>query len=115
MLQYTLSADGIQLSTKIQQYVLTKVKSLERNVPKKARESATLDVHLRLLKSTEEKECEFILVLPHDKLVVKEATGHSYAAIDIVVVEMRRRLRDYKEKHEPKAIRHRIARAKTQD
>lgn len=113
MLQYKVSADGIQLSTKLQKYILTKVVSLQRNVPKRARESATLDIHLRYVKATDEKECEFVLVLPHDKLVVKEATGHSYAAIDIVVVEMRRRLRDYKEKHEPKAVRHRIARSKT--
>lgn len=60
----------------------------------------------------DEKEVKFILVLPHEKIVIKEATTHAYASLDVIMVEVKRRLRSYKEKHEPKSIRHRIARAK---
>lgn len=109
-MKYTVSSDGIDLTVKLQKYVGSKVASLEKYVPKHARESAEIDIHLRFLAPTDEKECRFSLILPHETLVVTEATGHSYAAIDIVVAEMRRRIRVYKEKHEPKAIRHRIAR-----
>lgn len=112
MRNYTLSSDGIELTDKLEKYVAKKVKPLEKYIPKSARESATLDIHFRLLKSTDEKECKFILILPHDKIVLSEATTHAYASLDVIVVEAKRQLKAYKEKHEPKNIRHRIARAK---
>lgn len=112
MQDYTLSSDGIELTDKLEKYVAKKVKPLEKYIPKSARESATLDIHFRLLKPTDEKEVEFILILPNEKIVIKEATTHAYASLDVIVVDVKRRLKTYKEKHEPKNIRHRIARAK---
>lgn len=113
-MNYTLSVDGIELTGKLEKYVAKKVKPLEKYIPKRARESATLDIHFRLLKPSQEKEVEFILVLPHQKIVLKEATTHAYASLDVIVVEAKRQIKTYKEKHEPKSIRHRIARSKQQ-
>lgn len=112
MLQYTLSSEGIELTDKLRKYTSSKVKTLERFIPKAARESATLDIHFRLLKATDEKEVEFILILPHEKIVISEATTHAYASLDVIIVEVKRRLRAYKDQHSPKGVRHRIARSK---
>ncbi|MBP9852571.1 MAG: putative sigma-54 modulation protein [Patescibacteria group bacterium] len=111
-MEYTLSSEGIELTDKLRKYVDKKVKPLEKFIPKHARESATLDIHFRLHAATDQKEVEFILVLPKEKIVVKEATTHAYASLDVIAVDVKRRLRAYKDKHSPSGLRHRLARDK---
>lgn len=112
-MRYTLSSEGIDLSNKLKKYVEKKVKTLDKYISDHARDSATLDIHFRYIKPTDEKEVEFILVLPQEKIFIKEATSHAYASLDVIIVEVKRRLKAYKEKHEPAKLRHRLSRNKS--
>ncbi len=105
---HTVSAEGFNLTPKLQKYTASKVKDIEKYVPRKARQSAVLAVHYKLAKKGQEKICTLALQLPQETLAVRESTSHVYAALDIATVEMRRKLADYKSKHSKYGLRHRL-------
>ncbi len=107
---HTLSAEGFDLTPKLQKYLTGKVKDIEKYIPRKARESAVLAVHFKVSKKGQEKTCTLALQLPQKTLSAHETTGHMYAALDIATVEIRRQLADYKSTHSKHGLRHRIAR-----
>lgn len=109
---HTVSAEGFDLTPKLQKYTSSKVRDIEKYIPRKARQAAVLAVHFKVAKRGQEKTCTLALQLPHETLAVKETTGHVYAALDIATVEMRRKVADYKSKHSKYGIRHRLLRRK---
>lgn len=114
MINYTFSAEGLENLPKLKNYCATKVVALEKYIPRKARESAKLDVHFSLEKASkgrDQKTCRLVLALPEDTLTVSERADHAYAALDIAAAELKRQLADYKTKHGKQALRHKIARA----
>ena len=112
---HTVSAEGFDLTPKLQKYLKAKVKDIEKYVPRKARESAVLAVHFKLAKKGQEKACTLALQLPQKTLAASETTGHMYAALDIATVEIRRQLADYKSIHGKRGLRHRFARRLKRD
>lgn len=111
MIEYTFSAEGFESLPKLKKYTATKVVALEKYVPRRARQSATMSVHFSLNKAKKQKTCRLILSLPEENLTVSETAEHAYAALDIASAEIRRQLADYKAKHGKQALRHKIARA----
>lgn len=108
---HTVSAEGFDLTPKLQKYLTSKVKDIQKYVPRNARESAVLAVHFKLAKKGQEKTCTLALQLPKKTLAARETTGHMYAALDIASVEIRRQLADYKSMHSRRGLHHRIARS----
>lgn len=107
---HTVSAEGFDLTPKLQKYTNGKVRDIEKYIPRSARQAAVLAVHFKITKRGKEKTCTLALELPHETLAVREATGHMYASLDVATVEMRRQIADYKGKHSKYGLRHRLAR-----
>lgn len=86
---------------KLKKYVAKSVAKLERYMPRKARESAHVEVKLRENKAQSNKKCtaELIVYMPHETLNAKEATVNMFAAIDIVEAKLVNQLKKYKETH----------------
>lgn len=112
---HTVSAEGFDLTPKLQKYTNGKVRDIEKYIPRHDRQAAALAVHFKLTKKGQEKTCTLALELPHETLAVRETTGHMYAALDIATVEIRRKLADYKAKHSRHGIRHRLLRRLRRD
>ena len=107
---HTVSAEGFDLTQKLQKYMTGKVRDIEKYIPRYARQSAVLAVHFKVSKKGQEKTCTLVLELPQETLAVHETIGHMYAALDIATVEMRHKLAEYKGKHSKFGIRHRFIR-----
>lgn len=105
---HTVSAEGFDLTPKLQKYTASKLRDIEKYIPRHARQAAVLAVHFKVAKKGQEKTCTLALELPFETLAVRETTGHMYAALDIAVVEMRRKVADYKGKHSKYGLRHRL-------
>lgn len=107
---HTVSAEGFDLTPKLQKYLTGKVKDIEKYIPRKARESAVLAVRFKIAKKGQEKTCTLALQLPQKTLASSETTTHMYAALDIATVEIRRQLAEYKSQHGRAGIHRRIIR-----
>ncbi len=107
---HTLSAEGFDLTPKLQKYADGKMRDIQKYIPRQARPSAVMAVHFKQTKKGQEKTCTLTLQLPHDTMSVRETTSHMYAALDIAVVEMRRQIAEYKGKHSKYGMRHRLVR-----
>lgn len=110
MINYTFSADGFEKTDKLQKYVESKVKDIEKYVPRVSRESAELLVRMKKGKTKVEMyDCHLELSLKGSTLVASEKVEHSYAALDVTMAELKRQLADYKGKHSKQSLRHRTA------
>lgn len=107
---HTVSAEGFDLTPKLQKYTNGKVRDIEKYIPRQARQAAVLAVHYKVAKRGKEKTCTLALELPQETLAVRETTGHMYTALDIATVELRRQVADYKGKHSKQGLRHRLVR-----
>lgn len=97
MLIYTTSFESIEPTEKLNKYIRRKVRELERSVPLKVRESAHLTVHIKA--EVRQKTCQAELHSDLGVLSAAETTGHHYAALDIVMAELRQQLLEYKAEH----------------
>ena len=110
MISYTFSAEGFEKTDKVQKYVETKVKDLEKYIPRVSRESTELVVRIKKTKSkTELYTAHLELSLKGTRLIAHETVEHSYAALDVTMAELRRQLADYKGKHGKQSLRRRAA------
>jgi ribosomal subunit interface protein len=113
MKDYVFSAsEKLQLdSAKLRKYCDKRIGKLEKYVPRKARESSDWSVRFTLADDKRNKTCTVKLALPHETLVVTESAEHAYSALDIAVLDMKRKIQDYKTKHDTHGLRHRLARS----
>lgn len=110
MINYTFSAEGFEKTDKLQKYVESKARDIEKYVPRVSRESAELAVRMKKTKSKAEMyDCHLELSLKGTKLVASEKVEHSYAALDVTIAELKRQLADYKGKHSKQSLRRRAA------
>ena len=89
----------MQVGDDLQKYVAKKIGKLDRYIPKLARESVHVQVKLKetKAKNKDERTCEVIMHLPGEDVTVSEATVNMFAAIDIVELKLKNRLKKYKE------------------
>lgn len=99
----------------LRRYINRKIGSLDRYLSKHSRESAHGEVILRETKSKKNDHCncEVILHLPHQNIVVKESALNMYAAVDIVEAKLKQQIKKYKDTHgNGKMHRHLMGRLK---
>jgi len=89
------------LTPELQKYVTKKIGKIDRFMPRFARESAHIEVHLKETKAKDKKQClcEVKLHMPGETFTVKEATINMFAAVDIVEAKLKNHIKKYKEKH----------------
>lgn len=95
-------------SDRLRKYVVKKVNKLERHIPRHARRSVHVEVHLKeddVAKGAHTSVAEWIVHVPHATLTAKEATINIYAAVDIVEAKLKNQIKKYKETHSPSASR----------
>ena len=112
---YTVSAEGFDVTPKLQKYMTNKVHAIEKYIPRHARQSAVLAVHFKIAKQRSEKTCTFALELPLETLAVRETSDSIQAALESTTTEMKRKLADYKSKHSKYGLRHGLFRRSKQD
>ena len=100
----------VELDEKIKKYTRQKIGKLDRFMPKKARESAHIEVFLKenKIKTKKECTCEVVIHLPKDTLRVQETTMNMFAAVDIVEARLKNQLKKYKELHSRLRIHRRV-------
>ncbi len=83
------------------QYVMQKIGSLDRFLPRHARRSASVEVFLKEVNRNQGKqfEAEILLSVPDKKITAKDTTINMLAAVDIVEAKLSTQLRKYKEMH----------------
>jgi len=114
-----IEIDGLHMTVgeDLRKYVARKIGKLEKYIPKQARGSVRAEVKLKegKAKTREQRTCEVILHLPHEKIMITETTVNMFAAVDIVEEKLKHQLHKYKEKHDAPKLRQRLmARLKRQ-
>lgn len=101
-----------QVDDDLKKYVNKKIGHLDKYMSKHAKASAHAEVKLKEHHAKDKKqcECEVILHLPHDTLMVKESTINMYAAVDIVEAKLKNQMKKYKDTHESAKFRQRVIR-----
>ncbi len=112
-LAVVITSEKFELTPKLERYIRKKVKELEKYIPRAARESAQADVRLKQSpsKTKQSATCDLTLYLPKAALHARETTEHMYAAFDVAVASVQHQIAEYKSKHEPARLRHKIGRA----
>lgn len=80
-------------------YIMKRIGSLDRYLPKHARKSVSAEVKLEQVNHDHgnKYEVEVILDIPGKIVTAKDSTGNILAAIDIVESKLQSQLRDYKQ------------------
>lgn len=86
----------------LRKYVNKKIGGLDRYLSKHNRMSAHGEVFLKETQSKNKinSQCEVVLQLPNQEIVIKESALNMYAAIDIVEAKIKLQLKKYKEIHD---------------
>ena len=107
-----IDIDGVHMEVgkDLRKYVTKKIGKLDKYIPKYNRGSALAEVKLKegKVKEREQRTCEVILHLPHEKIMVTETTVNMFAAVDIVEEKLKTQLHKYKEKHSAPKLRQRL-------
>ncbi len=111
-LKIILTAEKFTPDDELEKYAYKKVAALERYLPRHSRGSAQAEVRLKRAAKGEKSQntCDITLHLPQSSLHAKETMEHMFAAIDVVSASIRHQIAEYKTKHEPAKLRHRITR-----
>lgn len=99
----------------LRKYVNKKIGGLDRYISRHIRQSAHAEVYLKESKAKGNRHCtcEVTMYLPHDSINIKESAFNMYAAVDIIEVKLKQRLKKYKELHySGKLTRHLFARVR---
>jgi len=107
-----IEIEGIHMEVgdDLKKYVTKKIGRLDKYIPRRNRDSVWADVKLTegKHKTLDQRTCEVILHLPHEKIVVAETTVNIFAAVDIVEEKLKNQLHKYKERHDGPKLRQRL-------
>src|SRR5690348_13663745 len=105
-----ISGVHTDVDKKLRDYVTRKIGKLDRFTPRKTRAALHAEVILKDTKAKDKKHCvcEVVMFLPHDKLMVSEATMNMYAAVDIVEAKLKNLLKKYKDTHSSRGLHRRV-------
>ena len=108
-----ISGIHMDVTTDMFLYVEKKIGGLNKYIPRRARESAQIDVKLKEGKSKYKQryECEVIMKLPKARMTAHRKSTNVMAAVDEVEDNLKNQLKRYKNTHDPSHLqRHVIAR-----
>lgn len=107
-----IEIEGIHMTVgdDLKKYIAKKIGKLDKYMPRHNRVSVWADIKLieGKHKTLDQRTCEVILHLPHEKIVVAETTVNIFAAVDIVEEKLKNQLHKYKEKHSSPKLRQRL-------
>lgn len=101
MIQLDITSRNFVADAKLNSYVTAKIGEIEKYLPRRVRQVASVKVRFEDDASGREDNrfvCEVVLTLPGDTLISKEGTINMYAAIDIVEAKLKAQVRTYKDK-----------------
>lgn len=98
---HTVVTDDMRL------YIEKKIGTLDRFIPRNARESARVDIKLKEFKASDKLsfECEVIIKLPKATITSHKKAKSMLAAIDDVEDNLKNQLKKYKNTHNPSRFR----------
>ncbi|MDQ5971874.1 MAG: putative sigma-54 modulation protein [Patescibacteria group bacterium] len=101
-----------QVDEDLEKYTKRKIGHLDKYMSKHAKVSAHAEVKLKESKAKDKKQCqcEVILHLPKETLMVKETTINMYAAVDIVEAKLKNQIKKYKDTQESAKFHQRVIR-----
>lgn len=101
-----------KLTAEEEMFIDKKIASLDRFIPRKAREATKVEVKLKEAKAkTKTKDkftCEVLFHLPHGSITVTEKSRTMLAAIDIAENKLKIQLKKYKDKHAGPRLHRRV-------
>jgi putative sigma-54 modulation protein len=99
--KFEIQGVHMSISDKLHSYTTKKIGGLERYIPRHARESAHVEVHLKegKAKNHNNSTCEVSIHLPHQNIVINESAPNMFAAVDIVEAKLKGQLKKYKDTH----------------
>lgn len=97
--KFELTGIHVEIDDKLRHYVLNKLGSLDRYMPRHNRDVANMEVRLREAKFNGRIQavCETVLYLPHETISLTERAVTMYAAIDLVKPKLKQRIQRYKD------------------
>lgn len=106
-----ISAIHTTIDDRLHKYITKKIGSLDRYIPRSARESAHAEIIIKQAKSSENKDftCDVTLHLPHEVINVSENMSNGFSAVDVAEAKLKQQIVRYKELHATGAIRRRLA------
>lgn len=96
-----ISGVHTEVSDDLHRYVGKKIGKLDRYIPRRARQSAHVEVKLKeaTIKKRKQYTCDVVMYLPHETIATKETTLNMFAAVDIVETKLKNQLKRYKGQH----------------
>lgn len=100
----------LTIDENLRKYIQRKLGRLDRFMSKHAQQSAHMEVFLKESKAKGGKQChcDVTLHMPHETIVIKEATLNMFAAIDIAEAKLKMQLKKYKDMHEQGKLRRKL-------
>lgn len=85
----------------LRKYIIKKIGKIDRYISRHSRDSARAEIRLSESKTKDDNHCtvQVTLHLPQQKIIIKESALNMFAAIDIVEVKLKQRLKKYKDLH----------------
>lgn len=110
MIKIQLTGVHSHLTEKEKAYVSKKIGSLDKYIPKDARESAHAEIKLKEKKSKDKQtfECEVILKLPKATLTAHNKSSSALSSIDLVEENIKHQIAKYKQKHSSARLHRRV-------
>jgi len=108
--KFEVSGIHTNLDEKTQKYVIKKIGTLDKYIPRHARDSAHAEVHLKKYKTGNDKfGCSITIYLPHQIIAANENASSFEAAIDAVESKLKHQIKKYKEIHSSGKVRRHLA------
>jgi len=97
-----MTAEDFELGEELAKYARGKLENLDKYLPHKDRATTLLEVTFSEQGAL--KTCQLTVKLRREEIIARETTQHMYASLDVAVVAVEQRLRDYRRQH-PGAVR----------
>ena len=110
MLRVDISSKQVEVTDRLEKYIVHKVGNLEKYLPRQTRGGARATVRLshNPPKGEPGYSCEIILYTPHDDLVAHETTRNVFAAVDVAIARIKEQIPAYKTKNGFLPLRNRL-------
>lgn len=94
------------VDAELTKYAVRQLRGIEKLMGPASRELAEIVVAFK--RSKDEQTIKLVLTLPKDSFVIEETTVNAYAAVDIVVPEVRKFVINYRARHGGGRLYHRL-------
>lgn len=108
---FEITGKKMKISPELQKYITKKIGKLDKYLPRKARESAHVEVIMKEATQGKGKKtytCEVLLRVPKDTITVSQSTINPFAAVDIAEDTLKNQIRKYKETHGTDGLHKRV-------